>query len=279
MTKPLPMTPARRVALVIGTPIALLIIGWTALTAVAWAGQASYRVHLRIPVRSHALTLAVNSGQVSLRGGDTGIVRATGTAHYSLVRPRVTSQSTSSGTSIRSACEALTGPCSLDFAVTMPAGLTTNVSDGSGDLAVSGLHGRVTLQAGSGQVRVSSLSGDVRIRDDSGNVTGELVTSPELHISAGSGDIDVTGLSSQQVTVSSQSGNTTLTFARVPDRVQVSSDSGNVSLVLPPGSTAYRVQAHTSSGTTTVHHLPTDSRSPHVISVTDASGNISITTR
>jgi Putative adhesin len=276
MTKSLPMTPARRVALAIGAPIALLIIGWTALTAVAWAGQASYRVHLRIHVRSHALTLAVNSGQVSLRGGSTGIVRVTGTAHYSLVRPRVHWQSTSSGTSIRSTCEALTGPCSLDFAVTMPAGLTTDVSDDSGDLAASGLHGRVTLRAQSGNIEASAMTADVLLSDQSGDINAAGLSGQSVIIKDQSGNITAAGLTNPAMTVTDQSGDITLTFASVPARVQVTCDSGDVRLVLPSGSTAYRVDAHTSSGSTSVR-VPTASFSPHVITVTDQSGDITIT--
>jgi Putative adhesin len=270
------MTPGRWVALAIGVPVALIIIGWTALTAVAWAGQASYRVHLRIPVRSHTLTLAVNSGQVSLRGGSTGVVRATATAHYSLVRPRVHWQSTNSGTAIRSSCESLTGPCSVDFAVTMPAGLTTDVSDDSGDLAASGLHGRVTLQAQSGNINASVMAAGVLLSDQSGDITADRLSGPSVIIKDQSGNITAAGLTNPAMTVTDQSGDITLTFASVPSRVQVTCDSGNVRLVLPSGSTAYRVDAHTSSGSSSVQ-VPTDSSSTHVLTVTDQSGNITIT--
>ena len=78
------------------------------------------------------------------------------------------------------------------------------------------------------------------------------------------------------MTVASQSGDTTLTFARVPARVQVSADSGNVTLVLPPGAAAYRVAARSSDAIPVVR-VPTNPASPHVITVTDQSGNITIT--
>ena len=66
------------------------------------------------------------------------------------------------------------------------------------------------------------------------------------------------------------------TFTRVPARVQVSADSGNVTLVLPPGAAAYRVTAR-SSDSIPVVRVPTNSSSPHVITVTDQSGGITIT--
>jgi DUF4097 and DUF4098 domain-containing protein YvlB len=108
-------------------------------------------------------------------------------------------------------------------------------------------------------------------------VSGSSLTSPELTISAGSGNVARTGVASRDVTVASQSGDTTLTFARVPGRVQVSAGSGDVTLVLPPGGTAYRVVARSSDGSTAVR-VPTNPSSPHVITVTDQSGDIRWTT-
>jgi DUF4097 and DUF4098 domain-containing protein YvlB len=78
------------------------------------------------------------------------------------------------------------------------------------------------------------------------------------------------------VTASDQSGNITLTFTKVPDRVNVSNGSGNVRLVLPRGKTLYRVNATASSGDLVVGVLRS-AVSRHVITVTDGSGNVSVT--
>ena len=72
------------------------------------------------------------------------------------------------------------------------------------------------------------------------------------------------------------SGDVTLTFTKVPDRVQVSDSSGNVTLVLPPGPTAYDVVASSSSGNTAVA-VPRSSSSKHVITVTSGSGDVTVT--
>jgi hypothetical protein len=276
MTEPLRMTPVRRVILAAVTPVALLLFGWTALTGVAWAAQGSYRVHLAIPVHGRTASVQVDSGDLSVGPGPAGTLRVTGTAHYALARSAVSWQSSPTGVSVRSRCRQLTGPCSFTYAVAIPQGSIAGIDDSSGDVTASGLAGRLTVQAGSGDVRVSALSAEVRISDDSGDVIGSSLTGPELTISAGSGDVALTGVASPDVTVASQSGDTTLTFTRVPARVQVSADSGDVTLVLPPGSTAYRVVAHSSSGSTAVL-VPKDLSSTHVITVTDQSGDITIT--
>ena len=105
---------------------------------------------------------------------------------------------------------------------------------------------------------MSSLSaGRALIMYDSGNITGR-------------------GVSSQVLTARDQSGDITLVFTAVPRQVRISDSSGNVKLVLPPGPTHYRVSTSSSSGQTSIN-VPQSVTSPHVVSVTDQSGNITIT--
>ena len=66
MTNRLPMTPARWAALVIGIPLALLVIGWTALTAVAFAGLGSSRVSLAVPLHGRTAVVSVDEGDISV---------------------------------------------------------------------------------------------------------------------------------------------------------------------------------------------------------------------
>jgi hypothetical protein len=92
--RPLPMTPWRLVALVIGTPLALLLIAWTALTAVAFAGLGSYRVNLAVPVAGRTATVSVDNADVNVGPGPAGQLRVHGLLRYSLVKPKVSSPST-----------------------------------------------------------------------------------------------------------------------------------------------------------------------------------------
>jgi hypothetical protein len=257
MTAHLPMTTGRIMALVIGVPLALVIIGWTALTEVAYAGQASYPVRLDIPVRGQTVRVAVDSGDVAFTQAAGHVLRITGTARYSLVRSTTIWHSTSSGVTVLSQCHFVTGVCSFGYHATLPAGMPAFVSDSSGNVTLRGLSGAVNVQDGSGDVSGTALSGPRAVfQGDSGNIT-------------------VTGLASADVKVSDNSGDIALTFTRVPGHVWVSDDSGNVTLVLPAGNTLYRVSASSSSGSTGIH-VPTSSASAHRITVTDGSGDISI---
>src|SRR5215472_8554796 len=276
MTQPLPMTWGRRIALAIGAPLALAFFGWNAFTAIAYAGQGSYLVNLSIPVHGRTATLAVDSGDVRLRPGNPGWLTVTGTARYALFRSTNSSRQTAAGPVVASRCHQVTGPCSFDYTVTLPAGLAVRASDGSGDLSVQRLAGPLVLSTGSGNVTISSVSGDVQAASGSGDVTGSGLAGTQLMAADGSGNIALTGLASQIVTITNGSGDVTLIFREVPGTVRVNDQSGNVKLVMPPGSTAYHVTASTGSGQQTVR-VPQDTASPHVSTVTDGSGNISIT--
>ncbi|HEV8276486.1 MAG TPA: hypothetical protein VGQ26_12435, partial [Streptosporangiaceae bacterium] len=78
MTSSLPMTPGRWVALVIGTPLVLLVIGWTALSAVAFAGLGSSRVNLAVPVHGRTAAVRVDEGDISVGPGPVGQLRVHG---------------------------------------------------------------------------------------------------------------------------------------------------------------------------------------------------------
>lgn len=276
MNTPTLMTGGRRLALAIGTPIALLVIGWTGLTLVAWAGQGSYPVNLDLASRGSAVLVEADAGRISLGPGAADRIRVTGTARYALFRSQVTWRRTLSQLAVYSQCRQPTGPCSFDYRVTVPARTRVVISVRSGDLVAAGLAGPVTLRDKSGNVHASALSGSVEITSMSGAIFGIALSGPHVLVRDKSGDISITGLASRDVTVTDQSGDITVSFAAVPGHVRVSGVSGNITLILPHGSTAYRVSARTSSGQTTIG-VPTNLSSPHVITVTDKSGDITVT--
>ena len=259
MINRVPLTRGRVLALVIGVPLVVAIIGWSALTAVAFAGQGSYPVRVNLPVRGGGtVDFSVDSGDVTVGQTAGDRLVATGTAHYSLVRSAVIRSVTASGTTVSSHCRFVTGQCSFNYRVGLPTGVRAVLASGSGDLMLRGLSGYVNAAAGSGDIAGTGLSG------------------PQVTFESGSGDITVSGLASAAVTASAGSGNVTLTFTKVPDRVSVNDSDGDVRLVLPRGPALYRVNAKASSGNRVVH-VPTSSVSPHLINVSAGSGNIVIT--
>ena len=258
MTVPLPMTRGRRVALLLGLPVALAVIGWTGLTAVAYAGQASYPVRLAVPVSGNTVSLSAGDADVRVTQAPGSQLLLTGTAHYSIVRSTVTWRTTPSGVAVSPRCHFVVGNCSFDLHAVVPDGK------------------RALISTGSGNVTLADVSGPVSAGTGSGDVSGNAVSGAKVTLSTGSGNISIAGLTGAQVSASAGSGDITLTFTKVPDRVHVDSGSGNVTLVLPPGTTPYHVSATADSGGRVVT-VPTNPASQHVITVSSGSGNISIT--
>jgi Putative adhesin len=272
----LPMTPGRVLALVLGIPLALVFIVSAGLEEVALAGQGTMPVRLDVPVHGRTVSVSVDQADLSVGQGAAGHrLRLTGTARYSIVRATVHRLVRPSGVSVFSHCNFPYGVCSFDYQVALPAGLPAVLSDSSGDLTLQGLPGHVTAYDGSGDIQATALSGSASITDASGDINGTSLSGAKLILQNSSGDIAVTGLTSADVTVSNDSGDVDLTFTAIPDRVSISNSSGDVSVVLPPG-VAYRVSAQTLSGGTSIG-VATSPTSPHIITVTDQSGDISIT--
>jgi Putative adhesin len=276
MTTTLPMTKGRRLALLLGVPLALALIGWIGLSEVAFAGLGSYPVRLAVPVHGSTVRLSAGAADVQVTQAPGSTLRLTGKARYSLIRSSVTLHSTASGVTVSPECHFITGICSFSFRAVLPAGKRVVLSVGSGTMTLRGLTGPVSATSGSGDVRAGLLTRAVSLQTGSGNITGDGLSGPKATLKAGSGDIVIHGLASLDVVVSDGSGDIALTFSKVPSHVRVSDSSGDVSVVLPPGPTQYQVNASTSSGNRTVR-VPTNSGSAHVITVTDGSGDVSVT--
>jgi hypothetical protein len=294
----LPMTPARGAILVIGVPIALAVIvtgaaGWASGAVTVFSRQVSYRVAVNVPATGGHVSVTAENADITLGSGADGQIRVRGTLRGSFVRPTFSWQSTAAGLALHSQCQVPVGVCSLRYAITAPAGLpvavtdssgnlnasgmrgTVTLSDGSGDLGASGLAGNIRLDNGSGNITASGLAGGIRLDNSSGNITASGLTG-DLRFQDDSGNVVVNGLSETDVVGGNSSGNITLTFTKIPGRVQVTDSSGNITLVLPPGATAYDVIPSNSSGNTTID-VPRSSSSKHVIIVANQSGNIVVT--
>jgi Toastrack DUF4097 len=274
MSRPLPMTRGRLLALALGVPLAVALIAWTGLTEVAYAGLGSYPVRLAVPVHGSTVNLSVGAADVQVTQAAGSTLRLTGKARYSLFRSDVTWHTTPSGVIVSPRCHFFVGICAFSFHAVLPVGKRTVVSDGSGNLALRGLTGPVIAGSGSGDVQANGLTGTVSLQNGSGNITGGALSGPKVTLKDGSGDIAVGSLESLDVVVSDGSGNIDLAFTKAPTRVRVSDSSGNVNVVLPRG-VRYQVSATTNSGNRTVSVL--QGGTGHVITVTDGSGNVSVT--
>jgi hypothetical protein len=266
------MTPGRWITLVIGVPIALAFIGWSAFSLVAGIGQASFPVSTTVPVEHGRLVASTGGGDITVHQGQLsgGTARLTGTVEYSLVRPRYTV--TDKGVSLH--CRLPTGNCGLNATLDVPPRTTVDLKSGGGNMQVSGIQGNVALDSGGGDVGIFGIGGTADVLTGGGNLTASDLGGV-LKFTTSGGDVNGNGLFSPHVTTGSGGGNVTLVFTQVPDYVKVSSSGGDITIVLPHGNTSYAI-THDSGGGDYHPSVPADDASPHKIIVDSGGGNISI---
>jgi len=255
----LPLTRGRRAALAVGVPVCLVLVAVTGLDLVAMFGQGSFPVNYTAPASAKSLTLADAGGQVLVFGTHAGPATAevAGTAHYSLVRPRITERADGRGATVGYQCASPVGNCELDATVTVPATMPVSVSTDGGNAKVFGTAGPVSLSTGGGDLSARQVTGPLGLSTSGGNISG-------------------TGIGAATVTASSGGGNIEIVFTSVPADVRVSTSGGNITLVLPAGHAQYDVTTHTDGGSVS-NKLAVNSSSAHVISATSGGGDITLT--
>ncbi len=137
---------------------------------------------------------------------------------------------------VRYECAQDWGGCSVNYKIEIPKGLQVDAETGSGDITLRSLTG-------------------------------------PLNVTAGSGDVDASGLAGKKVVAEAGSGNIELKYTTAPDIAELKAGSGDVTLRVPEGS--YDVKTEVGSGDTAVT-VGNDPASPRKLSLTTGSGNISV---
>ena len=268
------MTPGRWIALAIGVPIALAFIGWTGFSLVSSLGRASFPVNTAIPVRDGHLVASTGGGDLTVHQGQASRAEArlTGTVQYSLVRPRLTI----SADGLHLNCRLPTGDCGLNATLDVPLNTAVQLASQGGNMQVNGIDSDVALNSDGGDVTVSRVTGIADVTTGGGNLTASDLGKIR-QFSTDGGDVDGTGLFAPQVTTQSGGGNVTLVFTTVPTSVTVTSDGGDIHILVPRGSTPYYIASSTDGGDYGAQ-VPTTAnpKASHQITVNSGGGNVSI---
>jgi hypothetical protein len=272
----LPLTPARRVALLIGVPACLALIGFAGLNIVAPLGDGHFHFSHTFPAGARSLSLTNAGGNVVLEQVAAGPARLSGSGYYSIVSPNFTQHATASSAVFGINCNFPVGHCGLNITVSVPTGTAMTVSTGGGDLTADQMAGDLTLHTDGGNIQANDTTGDVTMTTGGGDLTADQATGDHLTLDTDGGNIQAVGVAATRLAARSNGGNIEIVLTVVPRDVTVSTDGGNVTIVVPRGNTQYRVSASTSSGTVTDNTIPTDDASPHEITATSGGGNITI---
>jgi Toastrack DUF4097 len=218
----MPMTPARRVILILGVPVALVFLLAFAYNAVSQTYQVGYRVHVSAPPGGQQARLSIDNADATVRPGGGSRIVVDGTLRGSLHRPAFSWRPSAAGLVLHSSCLlGFTGSCTMAYDISVPRGLPVTVTDATGNLTVSGLSGQVTLSDGSGDITLTftKVPKRVDVTDGSGDVTLILPrgsTAYRVRARSASGDVSDTvktsGSSPNVIIASSGSGDVSIGY-------------------------------------------------------------------
>jgi hypothetical protein len=214
--------------------------------------------------RITSVRLANDAGDVTIRVGDTTMVRRT--VHYDRDRPGGTHR-VDKDVLVIDACPVR--DCWIDYDVTVPAGTTVQGAVESGRLDVDGV-ASVNLKASSGNVTVRHVTGPVNVDSSSGNVEVSDVGGATA-IKAQSGNVSVDDARAA-VALQAESGQITARLSS-PQNVRVQAASGNVEVTVPSGK--YRVTTAADSGHVD-SDVTDDASATHQLDLRTESGNITV---
>lgn len=188
-----------------------------------------------------ALTIRAGTHDVLVRGGGAaGTVEVSRHLSWGFGAGPPTASDAWTGSVLGVGADCHGSGCSADYVVTVPDSTDVTVATGSGDIALTGSLGAVTLRSVSGDIEASDL--------DAHRVSAQV----------DSGDVD-------------------LGLASAASPVGVSTGSGDVSVRLPRG-TAYLVDVESGSGDSEVG-VPTDPAGTRTVRVRTGSGDIEVDPR
>ena len=312
---PLRMTPGRWVALAVGVPVALALIGWTGFSLVTSVARGSYPFSYAIPVQDGQVAVNINAADVTLREAPgSSTARLTGIVQYGLFRPAISETITPTGANIDMSCNAINTNCGMSATLDVPARTAVTLWSNGGDIAASGFSSGMTLWADGGNVNATDLAGNLQLDTGGGDLTGTGLTGAlqiateggnvnagnwtdtgTMRMDTGGGDltangltgnfqlpteggnVDANGMASGTTNLQSGGGDVTLAFTQVPQDLQITAEGGNVTVILPPGSTKYDISTpDLSGGNVSYPSSLSSSKSTHKITIDSGGGDVTI---
>ncbi|MFF2845983.1 DUF4097 family beta strand repeat-containing protein [Streptomyces sp. NPDC058001] len=221
--------------------------------------------HRSFALQGNTLTIDSDDSALELVSADVDQVKVTRWFQGSVAigsDPKVTWSMKDDRLTLRLHCSGVFADCSAKHRVEVPRDVAVNLKNRDGSVRASGFSTALTLRTGDGSVRVQDSTGRL-----------------EMH--SGDGSLHASDVRSRQISADTRDGSIRLELATVPDRVDVSSHDGSVTVDLPRSgsvngsATAYRVTAKTHDGGVDVS-VPRDDRSPHVVTAESRDGKVTV---
>src|SRR5215470_12099633 len=197
------------------------------------------------------LSIENASGNIRVQGWDGSTVKVVARRRAEskdvLANMRVDASSAGGNVVIKSVYPSHCRDCDIAYDIQLPRSAAVTAKDSSGDVAVTGIGGRLDLETASGNIDIRQAGGPIDARAASGNinVTG---TAQSLHARTSSGNVKVDGASGS-VDARASSGNVSLRCPTVTalSEIKLEATSGDVRLEIPRN-TGAAIAAETDAG-------------------------------
>jgi hypothetical protein len=250
---PTTMSTERRYGIAISVALILGGVYWalTGLTEDTKVSQDSY------PVAGQALAIEVRSADVEVRSGDGSEIKIERRFERNVFGSDPKEKYEDGKLELRdTGCGFLSFGCDTNYVLTVPKDVKVTLESSSGDLKVSGVPAGADLKSSSGSIEVHDVGG-------------------ALQMESSSGDLEAHGLTATTVNTQSSSGSVDLDFAVAPQSVESESSSGDVTIQIPSGPEAYRLETDTSSGDETTN-VRSDPAATRTIKAKTSSGDVTV---
>ncbi len=236
---------------VVGAVFAALTLAFGVLTVVSWLARQTETQDQTYQRRVTRIVLDLDTGDLAVTPGNEDTVTVRRHLAWSLSRPTIEETWDGETLRVRVRCARFTfdSGCRVDYLLQVPRGVAVEAHSDTGDLTVRDLDGSLRLTTDTGDIGVSNAHGTLWVRADTG-------------------DVRAAGLASAEADVATDTGAIELRFSRPPSRVQVATDTGDISIGVPTGD-AYRVQTSTDTGSTNIRILQDVAASRTIIARTD----------
>jgi hypothetical protein len=263
------------------TAAAIAIPGARLITSPGTDGDNVYAHPQHVVTRTETVPQPVTSlvvqsygGQVQVTSARVDRVHVIETIGYDqgIDSPPVVTQSVSGGRLSLSDPACSNSPCTVDFDVTVPPGVTVTVSTGGGPVTVSGTAG-ANLASGGGPVRATLIGGPATVNTGGGPLVLRGLSGP-LRAETDGGTLLAQDIAAATATITTGGGDAAVTFATAPEKVSVSTGGGAATLAVPGG--PYNLTANSEGGPQSVR-IATDPTALPSITVYSGGGPLRIT--
>jgi hypothetical protein len=219
--------------------VTVLAAAGVLLGALWFSSMKTTTVSTHVPGSVLGIELHVQSGDVTIVGGSRSGVAISHSDRSAFGHGARERRSLRDGIAqISSTCPQLVlGSCASDYRIDVPDNVPLSIRVENGTVHLAGYHGSADIATNSGAITVEGYCGFV------------------LGAASASGDVSVQAACS-------------------PERLTLRSDSGDLSVVVPPG--GYRIQAGSTSGWVKVRGVTNDNGAPWAIEALSNSGNVKV---